>query len=331
MTGVQTCLFRSDSVREEIEGLGQKAVTMHADFNDLSQTFALADKALDGTIKTLSGEYRVTEADGARGLWGILEHRLPEGLPAEQKAKAIQSLENLIAQKLDHMSPQELIEAGFPKGDINFIRSGDTIRFEKLFTHDELKSILEGKSVAPPAIHADISTAGAHGGPDVSHEPVSSGVVKSAEEITREKLHEHAVEEMSKTDPRSFLLEHPEQAGALSRMLGKYRMELFMTNDVQKIMEYDFTLNDKAFGAAEVAQVLDDEKHLSSNPFTSYDRDANPLHYSQMYRIADFVKAANDPKVFGPLGQVRAGETIGEYTRRMATLSLRTGKEIPGF
>lgn len=125
---------------------------------------------LDGTNQHLK-EYVVTAADGKRGLWGIIDNRLPNDIPkGPGRDRMIQSLENIMRAKLDALSPEERVKLGFPKSlpngmvNLDFIKVGDTIGFSKLLTSQEIQSVLDGKSIGAPSGVGHLLTQNPDGG-----------------------------------------------------------------------------------------------------------------------------------------------------------------------
>lgn len=293
--------------------------------------------------------YQVTDADGKRGLWGILEQHLPEDmLPQAEKNRIIQSLENIIQQKLDHMSAAEFKEVGFPKGNVGQIYAGTEIDLGRLLTPDEIQAVMEGKDVTLPSVEAPSHVGGerlvSSPVPDTAHpvapqEAVSgqatalqSSSVKPAPVFTPQN--ELIQKNISFTDPKAYLTEHPENLSRYNSTLGRLRMGIFMMNpgEAGVPIEYDYTLNGEKLGSTKISQVLQDLKGFDRGVFQNldYDRVKNPLHYDQMKELGKFMQASE--KAFGPqVSLVEAGESIDHYTRRMATAALRTGKEIKGF
>lgn len=274
-------------------------------------------------------DYHLTSADGKRGLWGIIDAKLPEDLHGADRVKAIQSLENAIQNKLHDMSPEQLKGLGFPDGDIGKIYAGDTIKFGQILNAQDIDKALSGeyipgKNVAE-AVAGQVGTEAA-----VPAEGTVSGVV--SEPAVRDVSVEDAVrvqeENLINSNPKAYLAENPEMIGQFNRGLGNIRMGIFQTSEIEGMtgLEYQYTENAKALGGAEVGRVLGDYGKLNGNPFTNYDRSLNPLHYSQMKGLDLFTKAAE--KALGPLSYAKAGETVDEYTRRIMTIALRTGKEI---
>ncbi|MBP9727815.1 MAG: hypothetical protein KBD27_00395 [Candidatus Moranbacteria bacterium] len=126
-------------------------------------------------VATLREDYTVTSADGKKGLWGILEKRLPEGVRPADQNRIIASLENLMRKDLAKMSPAEQAIAGFPKGTLDLIYKGDVIQFDKFpsLTPERIQAIMDGQSVTPSVVDrvTDVAQATAS---DVSE--TSSGI-----------------------------------------------------------------------------------------------------------------------------------------------------------
>lgn len=298
----------------------------------------------------LRKDYDVTTADG-RGVWGVLAGRLPKGMPKADQNRIIASLENLMRKDLAEMSPSERAAAGFPKGNLDKIYAGKTvIHFDqfKSLTPEQIQAIIDGKSVGAPSLvepkislidgvpKADFPSAVV--GPTAMDQAVFDnfidkvGVDKVGPSIDLERA--VAVENYDKLmDTRTFLVEHPDQVPLFNRALGGVRQGIFMMTGERGIpIEYDYTLNSGKLGGATMSQILKDVDGFKQAPFGySYDRNLNPLHYDQMKALAKLVATVEDPKVFGALGQVRAGENVNDYTKRMAALALQLGKNIPEF
>jgi len=292
----------------------------------------------------------VTLDDRERGLWGILEQHLPEDmLPQTEKNRIIQSLENIIQQKLDHMSAAELKEVGFPKGSVGQIYAGTEIDLGKLLTPDEIQAVMEGKNVTLSSVEAPSHVGGQHlaprpvpetAPPATPQEAVSSQAmapqpssVKPAPVLDTHRS-ETLVQKNISADPLAYLREHPEALGRYNSTLGRLRMGIFMMNPGEGgvPMEYDYTLNGEKLGSTQISQVLKDLKGFDRGFLQNldYDRVKNPLHYDQMRELGKFIEASG--KAFGPkLASAEAGESIDHYTRRMAMVALQTGKEIKGF
>jgi hypothetical protein len=103
--------------------------------------------------------YTLSAPDSNQGLWGVLDKSLPAELDEAHKNQAITSLQNLIATKLEDMSPEDRAAAGFRSGDINTIYAGDTLKLDGLVSQTELQEIIDGKIIDPPAVEVDVPTA----------------------------------------------------------------------------------------------------------------------------------------------------------------------------
>lgn len=284
-------------------------------------------------------DYHLTSADGKRGLWGIIDTKLPEDLHGADRVKAIQALENAIQDKLHGMSPEQLKDLGFPKGDIERIYAGDTIKFGQILSQDDVNRVLSGEHISGNGIARATAEQAASVTPEAAA-PTPDPIEQMYQKDQQLELQQQAEAEAARTaelakdmdlinsDARTYLAEHPEMIGKFNSQLGNIRMGIFQTGEIEGMtgIEYQYTLNGKALGGAEVGQVLRDYGKLNGNPFSSYDRSLNPLHYSQMKALEAFTKAAE--KVLGPLSYVKVGESVDEYTRRMMTIALRTGKDI---
>ncbi len=100
--------------------------------------------------KDLLINYSVTPADARKGLWGILEKRLPADMSEAERPRAIQSLSNAIARKLQEMDPEDWKKVGFPSGEVGDIRAGGTIDFARLLNPDDVQKVLNGNFIAAP-------------------------------------------------------------------------------------------------------------------------------------------------------------------------------------
>lgn len=415
---------------------------------DQTRVAAPAAAEIAPSTNTLREAYTVVDTDGKRGLWGVLERRLPDDFSGD-KNRAIASLENAMRAKLDAMTPAERLKIGFPgnlpdgRANLDLIRSGDTIHFEKLLTTKEIQSVLDGKTLAPSRV-AEAATrvargattlvrppatdmleqlmadnggasgrvaarlADPHFNDPLPHDPMrvvsartanalglprpgleygdpnmrvlsartmaAQGIPKPGLEYGDPRMRvlsartmaanarlnpfdmqrpmpvpgvrtgaaflgatpepgrvATTLENIALTDPKSYLLEHPEDFGRYNSTLGRLRMGIFMMNPGEAGIPtaYDYTVNGEKLGGTNIARVLKDMDGFKAGRL-SYDRLRNPLHYDQMKDLVKFVDACG--KALGPqYAQVEAGENINHYTQRMATAALRTGKDIPGF
>gem|GEM_PF-5381618 len=285
------------------------------------------DVARPSSVKKLLQGHRVTEADGKKGLWGIIEKRLPSNLPPSDKNRVIQSLENAMQKKLELMSPAELKAAGIPSGDLDQIQIGKVIKFENFLSSDDIEKVLSGKSILAPAPSIDVVPA-APFDTDAFQAAGRPDIVPSVEDPEIADRAARVAEYDRIMDTRSYLQEHPEKIGFFNNALGKMRMEIFLTNDVQRLSDYSYVMN-HSLGSTQMSSVIKDVAKLENNAFASYDRSQNPLHYSQMKELTRFMEATQ--MAFKDLAQVGAGESIDDYTKRMTTVAFQTGKAIPGF
>lgn len=93
-------------------------------------------------------------------------------------------------------------------------------------------------------------------------------------------------------------------------------------------MQYLFT-DHPEFAKVPVARVIEDHMKLKGGSVFFYDRQANPLHWTQMQEVAKFAESA--AKVFGKEAALSGRrETTEEYVLRMLALAHASGKVIPG-
>lgn len=105
-------------------------------------------------------DHTVEAADGKRGLWGILDKRLPSSIPeGPDRNRILASIENVMRRDLANMSPAEQAAAGFPKGSLDLIYAGDVIQFDKFpsLTAEKLQAIMDGESVGAPSSMIDVT------------------------------------------------------------------------------------------------------------------------------------------------------------------------------
>lgn len=127
-------------------------------------------------------------------------------------------------------------------------------------------------------------------------------------------------------DTKTFVAEHPDMLESLKREVGGYRVGIFQTTETEGDIAHDYIHS--GLGKTGMADAL--ESHEYGKP--------SDLHASQLANLSEFRKAAEKAFV-AKLGEyegkgtamVAAGETIDEYTRRMATIALQLGVKIRGF
>ncbi len=317
-------------------------------------------------FKVSFGREDITSADGKRGLWGVLDRHLPQDmLPQAEKDRIIRSWENIIQQKLDHMSPAERAAVGFPTGNINNIYADTQIDLGKLLTPDEIQSVMEGKEI--PAPSGNLESVVSHGAeqgdhaPQAAHPPVSEPGGKSLpvegsgkplpiegsgkpkpvfdafhhgsppkiEHVAGAPVAENTV---PTSDYRTYLREHPGDISRYYSALGKVREGIFAfpAGEHGVPSQYDYRIHAGKLDNTQVSAVLEDMKNFREG-VSQYDPIRNPLDPDhQMTAVVKFVEASE--KAFGKdLAKIQDGETINHYTRRMAAAALSTGKEIKGF
>lgn len=306
-------------------------------------------------------DHKVTLADSKKGLWGVLEKRfLPADISKPAGNRVVQSLENLIQQKLDAMTPEARAEAGFPTGRIDMIQRGGVIRFDDLLSAQEIQEVLEGKDIeAPQTITMEPAAVGGEAEPSLENTPATPDITDTRTEapgdipgdtlkdtsegmkgLPSRELEDSSVDipaepktvaefdvQRNLSNPKEFLMEHPELKGKLFETVGKVRQGIFVLSPRLDgvLPEQDYLSNREKLGGMKVSQVLKD----LGNP-SGVNHELNPLHNDQMKALGKFVNAAE--KSFGPvISQPGAGENIDSYTSRMATMAVRTGKAIRGF
>lgn len=354
-------------------------------------------------IASLQKVYEVTGADGKRGLWGILDNRLPEGFKGD-KNRAIQFMQNAMREKLDAMSPAERAQLGFPKGlpdgrvNLDFIKPGDKIDFGVLLTPQEIQDALDGKSVGAPivpnvsetleatvkeaskvitTVSSDLSPAeldaamkGAEDemiGQDrvqYGYTPEEQKALKLAEdqmiadELAKDRITTASLPGQSYDDVRNaytakeFAVSQVAEAKAvvtsayeqapvevkremMLQMTGDIRKSVFLTPqlmaDTRMNAPFDYTINRGAMGYVQMGRITERFSELHSGRFMRFNRDAFPLHPSQVDQVVRLVSLAQDPRFFGTAGLPRPVENVDQYTRRIAHLALTTGKEREFF
>ncbi|MFZ3031444.1 MAG: hypothetical protein WA082_00205 [Candidatus Moraniibacteriota bacterium] len=326
----------------EVSGAGVKPADV---VSQPAQVATLAPDKVSIQGRWLLKEHVVTAADGKKGLWGVLQNRLPTHIPEADQPRIVASIENLMRKDLAEMTPAERAAAGFPKGDLDKIYAGKTvIHFDqfKSLTPERIQAILDGQSVGAPS---GVAVETAHVSPvnqeafenkiaaltyqpDMPHDPLAAA--RAVDVANYDKM----------GNVREYLSTHPEKIPDFRVSLGHFREEIFLTGDVQKIMDQDYnkylSLTSPELGKLHVTQVLRDYQALKENPFAAYDRVRNPLHFSQMQQINRLLTASGEAYRaignYGAIGnQVPAGATIDDLTKRLTTLGYQYQTGIPGF
>ncbi|MEK7549403.1 MAG: hypothetical protein AAB519_00245 [Patescibacteria group bacterium] len=337
---------------EQLRGLATQQEATDAPLSPSAETStASAPEAISEaqTIEGIRGEYTTTASDARRGLWGVLDSRLPEDMPKAERVKVISSLENAIAAKLHDMSPEQLRAVGFSSGDVNIIHPGDTLKLGELLSADDTKTILEGKIILPieaevpseiptEAPTPDTSVPEAEGSVSSDASLVESpkeavtvpteAAVTPAAEVVAENI-EAKPEGTFKDQLRAFFQEHPGKDKLYLRNLAVFRGQLFETPEVGTLSGYDQSLVQEAMNHTEVGQVLSDHAMLEGNKSYLYDKVANPFHVSQMENLDRLVVAAG--REFGAAGRPGPTETVSEYTKRVMFLLFQKNIDNPSF
>ncbi len=187
-------------------------------------------------------------------------------------------------------------------------------------------------------------------GPDVARAPEIAGgaeMVAAAEEITTPapveaaapsapldavETVEPAASVVSETpkmtlgDTRTFVAKNPDMLEPLKREVGSYRVSIFQTAETEGDISHDYIHS--GLGKTQVSGAL--ESYEYGKP--------SDLDMSQLRNLSEF-REATEKAFVAKLGEqegkgvamVAAGETIDEYTRRIATIALQLGVKIKGF
>lgn len=276
-------------------------------------------------IVAVSAEHIVTQEDGRKGLWGILESRLPESLPESDKNRIVLSLENAIQNKLSGLPPEAWPATGFSAGDINTIHPGDALHFDQLLTASEYQEILAGKVVEPLAAASEAAQVMAEEtGGDLDN--ILDGVAETAAEEAQ--LDGTAAESLAaEAEPSSF--EDPTLEALRSgevpfepyrQMLGETRQAIFVTEETRNWPKF---LN-AGLQKETVGDIMKASETLAADPAASVQ---TSLHPSQVERVARFSALAQDQ--FGTEGRFGRNETLEQYTRRLTTIDFQRNGGSP--
>lgn len=266
-------------------------------------------------------QYPVTVENSQTGLWGILDKSLPTNLPDSERAKAVASLQNLIANKLEHLSPEEQNALGFRGGNINTIYPGETLKLQSLVSQSELNEILGGKVVTLEIIPETplVENPGTGGiidgetpeAPELPTEsvPVETGAPEDLLEGVEigGGLRDLVVEETPIDNTRELLASGRLERALYSEELGKMRQGIFVTPETSNWLRYSFILHPE-MGEVPMGQVLNGSESL-------------PLHESQVERLRKIAEQA--VVTYGQGARPGKYETIMAYTRRIATLGFQ--------
>lgn len=288
-----------------------------------------------GRVPSIPTEYVLTQTDGARGLWGVLEKNMPlEGLDAEQKGRAISSMKNLIATKLEALSPEEKAAAGFRSGSIETIYAGDTLHLQELVTEAEMKEIIGGKIIDAPVTSLgeqlpDIDVAHVEGidSREVSEQITSGADLASSVSDVEDIIPQDDVREMavdSLVENRGYspgeLLAGEMRGQYIERVAGM-RQALFQTPETNNWPKYSYVLH-RELGRVTMDQIKEAQALLADGSSTNI---SNSLHASQIARMSSFTEKA--VSVYGDAAQPKVRETLEAYTSRIAALGFRPGAD----
>lgn len=131
---------------------------------------------------------------------------------------------------------------------------------------------------------------------------------------------------MTLGDTRTFVAENPDMLEPLKREVGSYRVSIFQTAETEGDITHDYIHS--GLGKTQMSGALESYEYGKSSD----------LDMSQLRNLSEF-REATEKAFMAKLGEqegkgvamVAAGETIDEYTRRMATIALQLGVKIKGF
>lgn len=131
---------------------------------------------------------------------------------------------------------------------------------------------------------------------------------------------------MALGDTRTFVAENPDMLEPLKREVGSYRVGIFQTAETEGDISHDYIHS--GLGKTQMSGAL--ESYEYGKP--------SGLDMSQLRNLSEF-REATEKAFVAKLGEqegkgvamVAAGETIDEYTKRMATIALQLGVKIKGF
>lgn len=244
------------------------------------------------SLSTLLQDYVLTRADGSRGLWGIIDAQLPTELAREERHAIIQKIENVIAERLQDMSPEERKLAGFPTGNINQIYADDTLRLGTLLTENDIHAIVrESASFPSDSVLSVGAEAGLTGGV-ITDPPLMDLDIRLDRDIHLGKAYDIQAY-------KEYLVKHPEDFPVFKKMSAEYVDFIFQGN----------------------MQEMGRMGSLTLHELTPTD--------IQQTKLAEFFRLSRE--AFGPkLGLPGKQEKMYEYMMRMAMLGIEhpTGKRV---
>ncbi len=280
---------------------------------------------------TLPETYTLTTADSRKGLWGVLEKSVPSELNGAEKTRVITSLQNLIATKLEALSPEARTLAGFPSGNVETIYADDTLKLGSLVSQEELQEILDGKIVDAPVPEVSVPVT-----------PEVFGVPEVPATATVETPNAFALEDttgggdgggkpedlLAQVDENSFAESENlnEPVDGTAKLLGEGRVEravyykeledtrrtIFATNDLR--------FRDSILNAPTVK--MTDVVLAANTPGETLIENRAILGTDQISRINRFKELA--VSAYGTVAEPGRNETVAAYTRRMVTLGFES-------
>lgn len=237
-------------------------------------------KPVTPEITSIQKIHEVTSADGKRGLWGILDKRLPEGFEGD-KNRAIQALQNAMRAKLDAMSPADRASLGFPKGlpdgrvNLDFIKPGDKIDFGALLTPQEIQDALDGKLADTPRSAVSVA------------EQVAKGVNEVGGKVTSVVANDLSPAELETA-----------MKGAEDEMIGQDRVKYGYTLDEQKALRLaeDQMIRDELAKDKMTATLSGQSYDDARNAFTAKEFAASQVVETKATALSAFEQAPAEVK-----------------------------------
>lgn len=150
--------------------------------------------------------------------------------------------------------------------------------------------------------------------------PETGGIAESVADVASE------VPEATLGDTRAFIAENPDMLESLKREVGGYRVGIFQTPETDGDINHDYIHS--GLGRVSMADALESYEYEKSS-----DLDTSQLSNLNEFREAvekTFVAKLGEQEGKGA-ARVAAGETIDEYTKRVATIALQLGVKVKGF
>ena len=296
--------------------------------------------ATEGPAAPLAGEipapavaglpetYALTTADSQKGLWGVLEKSVPAELQGAEKTRAISSLQNLIATKLEGLSPEARTLAGFSSGAVGTIYAEDTLKLGNLVSPEEFQEIIDGKVIDAPAPGTALGEAsGVPAMPLVATSEVPNTFVL---EDTGGVVDEAGAPEnlLAQVDDNSFAESDSfaEPVDGTAQLIGEGRVEraiyyqeledtrrtIFATNDLR--------FRDSILNAPTVK--MTDVVLAAKTPGETLVENRALLGTDQISRVNRFKELAVN--AYGTVAEPGRNETVAAYTRRMVTIGFES-------